>query len=208
MMSRARATRIGAIVVGGLTMLTLAAGQPAQAADGWQQPTAASFWSNAASAATATTYAPTSPTLHRAKVGKLDFTNSSLTMFCADQWSVIAAYGVPGVRTLTLEQGTDNGTAQPVCLGDGPGANGPANETSVMVAGARITIDFWGCSEGPEPSGYPEAKCPVANARYIADGRLPAAGTKRATALHVSSIGISRQRLTAILQSLAVVTVP
>ena len=65
-------------VVPTLAMLTLAAGQPAQAADGWQQPTAASFWSNAASAATATTYAPTSPTLHRAKVGKLDALQVSL----------------------------------------------------------------------------------------------------------------------------------
>jgi hypothetical protein len=191
-----------------LALFAVAAGQPAHAADGWTQPTETSFWSNAASAATATTYAPASPPLHRARVGSFDFANSGLHMFCADQWSVTAVYGMTGIRAVTIEQGTDNGSQDPVCLGDGPGANGPPNETTVTIAGARITIDFWGCTSGPKPSGFPEAKCPASKAQYIADGRLPAAGSKRPTALHISSVGISRRSLTAIIQSLTVVPAP
>ncbi len=201
-------TKISAVLLGGLGMLALAAAPPAQAEDGWQQPTEASFWANAASAATATIYAPTTTTLHQARVGQMDFASSSLAMFCADQWSVTAAYGTSTGRSLTLAQGTDNGSADPVCLGDGPGANGPANETTVDVSGAQVTIDFWGCKVGPEPYGYPEAKCPTAKSSYIADGRLPAVGAKRGTALHIASYGVSRQRLTAIIRSLAVVPTP
>lgn len=195
-------------MVAGLALVVMAAGQPVRAADGWTAPTESSFWSNAASAATATIYAPASPPLHRARVGSFDFAGSRLNMYCADQWSVTAVYGTSGIRTVTLEQGTDNGSQEPVCLGDGPGANGPPNETTVVVAGARITIDFWGCEVGPKPYGFPEATCPVSKASYIADGRLPAAGAKRATALHISSLGISRRQLTAIIRSLTVVAVP
>lgn len=201
-------TPIKSKIAGSLAMLAglaLAAAPLAHADDGWQPPTVASFWANAASAATATIYAPSATALRQARVAQLDFASSSLTMFCADQWSVTAAYGESGVRTLTLEQGTDNGAADPTCLGDGPGANGPPNETTVEVAGARITIDFWGCQAGPKPYGFPESRCPVAKASYIADGRLPAAGTKRGTALHIATYGISRQRLAAIIRSLAVV---
>ena len=104
-------TKLTAVLLGGLGMLALAAAPPAQAEDGWQQPTEASFWANAASAATATIYAPTTTTLHQAKVGQMDFASSSLAMFRADQWSVTAVYGISTGRSLTVAQGTDNGSA-------------------------------------------------------------------------------------------------
>jgi hypothetical protein len=197
--------RLGGLAIAALAVTGLTVAQPAQAADEWQEPTAASFWSKAATASTATVYAPSTAALRRARAGRLNFASTSLRMYCRGQWSVTAVYDD---SLLTIDQGTDNGVGQYTCVGDGPGAGPDKTGTRVNAAGGRFEVYFQGCDEGvsqTQQDGLPEATCPTAKANYVAFGRLPAVGGKKATFMQMQSRGLSRQQLSRVIRSLAVV---
>ncbi len=201
MVRRVRIGRMGFPALTSLVVLSLVTVQPANA-DQWQQPTPASFWSNASVAATATVYAPSTAALRAARAGQLDFATSGLTMYCKGQWSVEAVYGD---RALTIQQGVDNGTGESPCVGDGPGAGADTTGTKVNVAGSQFAVYFQGCEEDVTDSqqdGLPEATCPAAKATYAAFGRLPAVGAKKATFMQLQSLGLTRQQLSRVIRSL------
>ncbi|MFM8350475.1 MAG: hypothetical protein ACKN9D_05345 [Actinomycetales bacterium] len=196
--------RVGSLALSGLVLLGLAGASSAEAGE-WQQPTRASFWSNAAAVSSATVYAPSAPALRAARAGQLNFATSGLHMYCKGQWSVGAVYDN---RILTIEQGVDNGVGQSPCLGDGPGAGPDKTGTKVNVAGGQFDVYFQGCQEGvtdTQQDGLPEATCPVAKAEYAAFGRLPAVGAKKATFIQIQSQGMSRQQLSRVIRSLRAV---
>jgi hypothetical protein len=203
-MGVARFGRVGSLTLMGLVAMGLVVAQPAQA-DEWQQPTPASFWSNAAAASSATVYAPSAAALRAARAGQLQSATSALRMYCKGQWSVGAVYDDD---VLTIEQGVDNGAGETPCVGDGPGAGPDKTGTRVNVAGGRFDVYFQGCQEGvtdAQQDGLPEATCPVAKAQYAAFGRLPAVGAKKATFIQLQSRGMSRQQLSRVIRSLSVV---
>lgn len=204
MVRQFRCGRVVSFALSGLVGLGFASAPPAQA-DESQQPTRASFWSNAAAVAVSTVYAPSAAALRSARAGQLDFANSGLLMYCKGQWSVGAVYGD---SMLTIEQGVDNGSGGTPCVGDGPGAGPDTTGTKVNVAGGRFDVYFQGCQEGvtdAQQDGLPEATCPATQALYAAFGRLPAVGVKKATFIQMQSRGMSRQQISRVIRSLRAV---
>jgi len=158
----------------------------------------------AAAVSSATVYAPSAAALRAARAGQLQSATSALRMYCKGQWSVGAVYDD---NILTIEQGVDNGVGQSPCLGDGPGAGPDKTGTKVNVAGGRFDVYFQGCQEGvtdTQQDGLPESTCPVAKALYVAFGRLPAVGAKKATFMQLQSRGMTRQQLSRVIRSLSV----
>lgn len=194
--------RMRMLAVAGAAAATMAATTAPVHAD---EATPRDFWRAAASAATATVYAPSDRALGKAGLGPFDPFDGSLRMLCAGDWFVTTEFdATEGGGSLTLTQASG-----PECIPDPPGAEPSVvpNPTKVTVAGRRLTTVFLGCFNADDSTsgGLSESDCPTPKRNYFSYGTLPAAAGDASAYVNVEAQGLSRGQVGAVLRSLRAV---
>jgi hypothetical protein len=184
---------IGALVALACTAVAL----PAQAGE----VTEKGFWTSAAATATATVYAPTKRAIRQAGLEPLQPSgDAQLEMVCNGEWNVSTTYGAAAsLASATIYQATRS------CQPDfGAGGDAPANPSTFTASGATFTIAYEGCRGTGEGQQDPlETDCATKNTIYAAYGTLPNVSGKKANALHISTLGLTRNQIRSLVRSMS-----
>lgn len=191
-----RTASVGAIA---LCVGVIAGAAPASAAEA----DARDFWSSAADAATATIYAPTAAGLRRAGLQRWEGPPQgagSLSMVCKGEWNVTVGYGTrSGDGRVSILQAT------PECTGDF-GAGDATGTWTFAASGRTFTITYLDCRGTPEGQATPAIdQCTAEDVIYAVDGKLPAAGGKKRTFVHLETLGVTRAQIASLVKSMKVV---